>query len=290
MVAARFGGARLFLHESNAIPGRANRWLSRWAHQAFVGFPAAAKRLGAGKVVATGTPVRPEFGRRSLEECRRELGLDPTRPLLVVTGGSQGARGVNDLVMRGLSRIVRAVPGLQFYHLTGGVAGEKEKVMAKYASESASAQVETFSNRMDLLLGAATAAIGRAGASFLAELCALRLPAVLVPYPFAADDHQTHNAASFLDSGAAKVFREESGEIEPLVEMVRELVEEDGTRAKMRDALAQWHRPEAANQIAEAILDCVAESRRRAGAPISAEEKRSPVPRCCLVFRAGGAA
>ena len=100
VLAARQAGSKTFLHESNTIPGRANRWLSRVVNGAFVGFPTAAGRLHNSSVTVTGTPVRPRFQARAAADCRADLGFDPARPVLLVTGGSQGASGINELVLR----------------------------------------------------------------------------------------------------------------------------------------------------------------------------------------------
>ena len=95
-------GAATFLHESNSIPGRANRWLAPLVDAVFVGFPAAARRLRCRTVTVTGTPVRPQFHPMDAAACRFALGLDPARPVLLVMGGSQGARAVNQLVSQSL--------------------------------------------------------------------------------------------------------------------------------------------------------------------------------------------
>src|SRR6185312_5776093 len=96
--AAKQFGAKTFLHESNTIPGKANRWLSRFVDECFVGFPQAASRLRTRNVVTTGTPVRPQFKPRDAAACRTALGLDPQRATVLVMGGSQGASGINDLM------------------------------------------------------------------------------------------------------------------------------------------------------------------------------------------------
>src|SRR5208282_534127 len=105
------------LHESNTIPGRANRWMSWVISQAFIGFPEAANRLHTRKVSVTGTPVRSQFQPVEAAGCRTALGLDPQRPVLLVTGGSQGASGLNDLVIRTLPLLARRLPELQLFHL-----------------------------------------------------------------------------------------------------------------------------------------------------------------------------
>ena len=106
-------------------------------------------------------------------------------------------------------------------------------------------------------MGAATAAISRSGGSSLAELAAMRLPAILVPYPAAADNHQFFNAEALVETGAARLLEQRDGTTEKLIEMVGDLVENDATRESMRAALAKWHRPDATERIAARILSVV---------------------------------
>lgn len=255
ILAARMAGARTFIHESNAIPGRANRWLARVVHGAFVGFPEAAGRLRNHNLTVTGTPVRSCFEVREPSACRAELGLDPARPVLLVMGGSQGARGINELLLQSLPILKARGPDWQWLHLTG--SSDAQKVARAYAGLQLTAIVRPFLAEMHVALGAATAAVCRAGASSLAELAALRLPAVLIPYPAATDNHQFHNARAFESSGAACLLEEKTASPDVLVQLLSDLIHKPAIREKMRGALAQWHASRAAEQIANAILVAV---------------------------------
>jgi UDP-N-acetylglucosamine--N-acetylmuramyl-(pentapeptide) pyrophosphoryl-undecaprenol N-acetylglucosamine transferase len=124
-------GTKTFLHESNTIPGRANRFLARFVDEAFIGFPEAAARLKARKVTTTGTPVRPQFQPRAAAECRVALGLNPNRPTILITGGSQGASGLNEMILSALPLLVGK--DWQWLHLTG--TNDFEKVKAAYATQ-----------------------------------------------------------------------------------------------------------------------------------------------------------
>jgi UDP-N-acetylglucosamine--N-acetylmuramyl-(pentapeptide) pyrophosphoryl-undecaprenol N-acetylglucosamine transferase len=248
--AAGKSGAKTFLHESNTIPGRANRFLARFVDEAFVGFPETAARLEARKLTATGTPVRPEFQFRDAAECRVALGLDPARPTLLVVGGSQGASGLNAMVLSALPLL--AEKNWQWLHLTG--ANDSEQVRAAYAAQGISAVVRPFLAEMDLALGAATAAVSRAGASSLAEISALRLPALLVPFPAAADNHQFFNARIYAMSGAARLLEQKDSTPARVSAILTELVEDEVLRSKMDTALELWHAPQSAEQIAADIL------------------------------------
>jgi UDP-N-acetylglucosamine--N-acetylmuramyl-(pentapeptide) pyrophosphoryl-undecaprenol N-acetylglucosamine transferase len=274
-------GAKTFLHESNTIPGRANRFLARFVDGAFVGFPEAGARLKARKVTVTGTPVRPQFsswcGEASEEPaltpqntaatargearatkiagCRAALGLDPNLPVVLVMGGSQGASGLNEMIMSALPLL--AEKNWQWLHLTG--ANDFEKVKAAYAAQKITAVVKPFLAEMDLALGAATVSVSRSGASSLAEIAAMRLPSLLVPYPAAADDHQFINALAFEKTGAAKLLEQKKTSPEKVARILSELVENNAIRTAVQSALAQWHVPKAAEQIAEIILAAIAQ-------------------------------
>jgi UDP-N-acetylglucosamine--N-acetylmuramyl-(pentapeptide) pyrophosphoryl-undecaprenol N-acetylglucosamine transferase len=257
IVAGKRQGARTFLHESNTIPGRANRLLAWLVNRAFVGFPTAADRLRSHCVTATGTPVRPQFRLRDAGECRVALGLDPERPVVAVIGGSQGASGINNLVVQSLPLLARSAPLIQWFHLTG--PNNTERIEQAYKDVGLTAVIAPFFDEMDLVLGAASAAISRAGASSLAELAAMQVPALLVPYPAATDDHQLYNARAFVETGAARLLIQDQATAEVLVESLMDLVESAAVRETMQKALARWHSPGAAAKIAEAILEAVTE-------------------------------
>ena len=252
ILAGRACSARTFLHDSNTIPGRANRWIARWVDQAFVGFPSTATRLRCRHIEHTGTPVRPEFKHANPSACRAALGLDPQRPTVLVMGGSQGALGVNNLVLDAFSQLQASQPALQFFHCAG--TQDADRVRAAYEKAGARAVVHPFFPKMELALGAATVAISRAGASSLAELAAMRLPAVLIPYPIAADNHQFHNARAFVETGAALMLEQKDGTGEQLAATVLTLLLDKTRHQAMDDAIARWHTPDAAARIATQIL------------------------------------
>ena len=252
VLAGKACGAATFVHESNTIPGKANRWLAHFVDQAFVGFPSAAGRLHHTNVLCTGTPVRPQFQAAAPAACRLALGASPARPLLLVMGGSQGASGINDLMLEALAPLSNAVPDLQFIHLAG--SNDVARVQAAYDAQKARAIVRPFLTEIEWALGAAIVAVSRAGASSLAELAAMRLPSVLIPYPVAADNHQLHNARAFVDTGAALLLEETGASGARLASLILSLVQHPDAHAAMAQALERWHQAHAAELIAERIL------------------------------------
>jgi UDP-N-acetylglucosamine--N-acetylmuramyl-(pentapeptide) pyrophosphoryl-undecaprenol N-acetylglucosamine transferase len=185
-------------------------------------------------------------------------------------GGSQGASGINQLVIRALPCLAQLAPELQWLHLAG--VGEVDYVNRAYAALRIKAVVHSFLSEMEMALGAATAAITRAGASTLAELAAVRLPAVLIPFPNAADDHQLHNARAFEISGAACLLEQNSASPERVAGLLLDLLRKPVLRDSIQHALAGWHVPLAAEQIAERILlahELMFKARAQPSAPIA---------------------
>ena len=250
--AAWRGGSATFLHEANSIPGRANRWLAHLVQEAFVFFPEAAGRLSHPQVRVTGMPVRLQFQPGDPEPCRAALGLHPRRPVLLVTGGSQGATPLNEAMLAALPELRELEPDLQYLHLTG--PADVERVRSAYAGSGARAIVRPFLTEMELALGAAAVVLGRAGASSLAELAAMRIPAVLVPYPAAADNHQYYNARAFADSGAARLLEQRDAQPARLIQEIRGLLRDETRLHGMRTALRQWFFADAAQAMADQIV------------------------------------
>jgi len=255
ILAGKAMGARTFLHESNIIAGRANRWLAWVADHAFIGFSSAAKQLKRCRITVSGTPVRSQLRRRDAATCREALGLEASRPVLLVTGGSQGASGINQKIAGALPLFAKLAPEWQWLHLAGPT--DADELRRTYADLHLNAVVHPFFDRMELALGAASAAISRAGASSLAELAAIRLPALVIPYPAAADNHQWHNAQAYAATGALRFIQQNLAMPETLTELVLDLVRCESVRQAIQEALARWDRPQAADDIAENILEDV---------------------------------
>lgn len=282
ILAGKMAGAKTFLHESNSIPGRANRWLSHFVDAGFVYFPKAQDKMHVARCEFVGMPVRAPF-LESIDaiSAKISLGLDPKRPVLLIMGGSQGASGVNQLATAALPAILRALPDLQFFHLTG--ASEFARVQAAYEAQKCRALVRPFFTEMELALAAATLAISRSGASSLAEIAAMRVPSILVPYPTAADNHQYFNAKAFVECDAARMVPQIGTSPETFAEHVIDLLKHEQKRGFMKQNLGRWHFPTAAQKISDQMLASIGIQARS-----FAEMEQFPQARMASVMSATG--
>lgn len=196
IIAARWQGLPVILHESNAIPGKVTRFFSPLCSAVALGFESTSQYLPKARTVYVGTPVRSSFQKVQ----KLELPIPENAPLIVVVGGSQGAIALNQLVRQCAADWFDA--GAWIVHLTGEKDPEASTLQHPQYIQM------PFYDNMAGLLQRANLAISRAGAGTLTELAITQTPAILVPYPYAAEDHQAFNAASFADAGAALVFRQ----------------------------------------------------------------------------------
>ncbi len=245
--------APTFLHESNVVPGRANRLLSRCVDEIFIGFDAARKRFGQKQITVSGTPVRSEFRNQNRDECCVRLGFEAAKPLILVTGGSQGARGVNRMVTGALPQLTNHLPDTQWLHLCG--QHDLAEVKEAYGITCLHSAVHDFFHDMPSALGAADLVISRSGASSLAELAAAKAPAILVPLPTAADDHQRANARVAATSGGVIVLQETETTSDAFTEQVFDLISDMGKLTEIANAMKSLDRPDAAILIASRILE-----------------------------------
>lgn len=268
VLAARLRGCPLFLVEPNAIPGRVNRLTARFARCVFVGFESTRRYLPRGtESICVGVPLR-----SALEEAfaQRPAPRTPTRPLrLLVFGGSQGARQLNERVPSALARLPR--DAVEVFHQTG--EADRAAVEQRYRELGLTATVVAFEHDMPARYRWADLAICRAGALTVAELALAGMPALLVPFPFAADDHQSANARALEAIGAAIRIEARPLDVDGLARSLEELVETPGRLVAMREAAGQLARRGAAERIIELCIERLAGG---ATPPTPAGDDRSP--------------
>jgi UDP-N-acetylglucosamine--N-acetylmuramyl-(pentapeptide) pyrophosphoryl-undecaprenol N-acetylglucosamine transferase len=249
-VAAWLLGIPLALHEQNAIPGATNRWLSHLAQKIFISFPAEKDFFPPERCLWTGNPIRPEF-----------FEPGPPRPdapfTVLITGGSQGAHHLNLEVLAGLPMLSDLKDRLFFLHLPGGA--DLEAVAAGYRERAFAAEVLRFTPEVAALMHRAHLVFCRAGASTLAELTAKGRAAILVPYPFAANNHQEFNARFMAAAGAGEVLLNKDFTGEAFAGKIKQFLSEPETIKKMEEASRQLARPDAASDIVTACLELIEE-------------------------------
>ena len=254
IVAGRLLGKETFVHESNAIPGKANKLNARFADVVLLGFAECAPHFGRGaSTVVTGTPIR-ESLRTPVDRAAAlaSFGFDPAQETstVLVMGGSQGARGVNQAVARALPQWKASGLALRFVHQTG--PNDEEFVREAYARAGLVASVCAFHPAMQNAYAVADLAIARAGAATLTELSYFGVPSILVPFPAAAADHQTLNAQIFVRAGAALMVKE-SGIDEYLPALALELLKSREKRAALGTAARKLSPGDPATLIADTI-------------------------------------
>ena len=243
----------LVLHEQNSVPGIANRVLSRFADAVAVTYQESATRFAhPDRVVFTGNPVRRTVLDADRKAGRCSLGLPTTATVLLVFGGSRGARHLNTALV-GLRGRLLAVSGLEIVH----VAGKAETSSVRAALYTAGGdgggrwRVLEYLDDMGSALAASDLVVARAGATSIAEITALGLPSVLVPYPYATDDHQTKNATTLVAHGAAEVIADTDLDDKRFGDVVIRLLGDSGARATMSAASRALGRPDAARRVAD---------------------------------------
>jgi UDP-N-acetylglucosamine--N-acetylmuramyl-(pentapeptide) pyrophosphoryl-undecaprenol N-acetylglucosamine transferase len=245
----------LVLVEPNAVPGRTNRSLARFAARVFTAFeaaaPAFATSLGRERVASPGAPLRRALLDAFASQPPRRA---PAAPLhLLVAGGSQGARQLNEGMIEALAQL--DVRCFEIFHQTG--AADRERVAAAYARAGAHAEVVDFERDMPARYRWADVAVCRAGALTVAELALAGLPALLVPYPHAADDHQRANARALADAGAARVLDPSGFDGKQLADALDALATAPDALVAMGRAAQSLARPDAARDIVAASRELI---------------------------------
>jgi UDP-N-acetylglucosamine--N-acetylmuramyl-(pentapeptide) pyrophosphoryl-undecaprenol N-acetylglucosamine transferase len=235
------------LQEQNVLPGITNRMLTPLVCRIFAAFPDTRGKGFQKKMAVMGNPVRKEF-LRSLDALENgEVGAAKDRFSVLVVGGSQGARGINDAVIKALDHL--PLERMEFVHQTG--VNELPSIRSAYRARDAMATVEAFFVDIANRYRAADLVICRSGATTVAEVTAMGKPAVFVPFPFAADDHQRLNALSLVEQGAAEMILERDLTGELLAERISHYQRHPAALAAMADRAKAFGKPDAARRIVE---------------------------------------
>ncbi|OGR00282.1 MAG: undecaprenyldiphospho-muramoylpentapeptide beta-N-acetylglucosaminyltransferase [Deltaproteobacteria bacterium RIFOXYD12_FULL_55_16] len=250
VLAARLMGVKTCIHEQNSVPGMANRMLGKIVDQIYVSIPGSEDFFPRGKAVLTGNPVRAEL----LLTAGRQKGQAASKTVLVL-GGSQGAHRVNTLLVEAFTPALSA-DLIQVRHQTG--SKDEAWVRKAYAEAGVAAQVSSFISDMAAAYREADLVVSRAGATTLAELAVLGLPAILIPFPYAADDHQTTNAAFLARGGAALMFQEQDLDGAKLRGEILGLLNDTPRLRNMAARMKEYARLEATTAIVEKSLELLA--------------------------------
>jgi UDP-N-acetylglucosamine--N-acetylmuramyl-(pentapeptide) pyrophosphoryl-undecaprenol N-acetylglucosamine transferase len=248
VIAARSLGLPVILHESNALPGKVTRFFGPRCTAVAVGFEVTAKYLTNAKTIFTSTPVRSQF----LDEgigATLDLAVPENVPLIVVFGGSQGAVAINKLVRECATAWFEA--GAYVVHLTGDKDPEADSLQhPQYISLP-------FYNNMAALLRRASLAISRSGAGSLTELAICGVPAILIPFPFAAEDHQSYNAEVFTSAGAGLTFKQSELTAEGLRDSVLRLLQSPDELKQMGEKAKTTALADSADKLAYLVRELV---------------------------------
>lgn len=254
--AAEKAGIPVVVHEQNSVMGMANKYLARRAAAVCLTYEHAATALSEGeraRVVITGNPVRRSVFDATRQAGRAAFGIPEDARMLLVTGGSLGARHINTALCE-LKDDLLAYPDLHIVHVTGPKELATVKTeLALSEQQAARWKVVGYTDQMGLAMAACDAIVSRAGATSLAEISARAIPALLVPFPFATEDHQTMNARACVDAGAAVMVPDAEVEGPRFASLLKELIEDGAMRERMREAARAQKTRDAAGMLADEI-------------------------------------
>lgn len=249
----------LVIHDSDAHPGLTNRVLAKWATSIATGAPLKFYPYPLSRSHYVGVPVANEFAQPLNDEQRRtakvSLGFDPSRPLIVITGGGLGAKRLNDATMEILPALLEQTNVL----LVSG-DGQYDELASSPLIGDARFQLHAFvSQGMATMLGAADLVVARAGATTILELAGLAKPTILVPNAFLTGGHQLKNAAVYAEKGAVSVVTEEDIEKSPtiLLDEIFNILSDHDRAASMGHAFRQFAKPDAAKEVAKLVINAV---------------------------------
>ncbi|MDD4400769.1 MAG: undecaprenyldiphospho-muramoylpentapeptide beta-N-acetylglucosaminyltransferase [Desulfitobacteriaceae bacterium] len=252
VLTAALSGIPTLLHEQNAFPGLTNRILALFVRRVMVTFPESIEHFGVKKkVVQVGLPVRAEIGQISRAEGSRHFGFQPEKKTILVTGGSRGALTLNQAMVTVLKNLSLR-PEIQLIWATGKETYQETSERLKSENiiwERSHWRVVKYLEDIPQALACADLSIGRAGAASLAEIAVAGKASILIPYPYAAANHQEHNARSFVRAGAARLILDQDLNGEKLWKTISELLTDESLLEQMSTAAGNLAQPGALNKI-----------------------------------------
>ncbi|MFL5742173.1 MAG: undecaprenyldiphospho-muramoylpentapeptide beta-N-acetylglucosaminyltransferase [Flavisolibacter sp.] len=257
---AQAKGIPSFIHESNSFAGKSNILLGKKATKVFVASDGMEKFFPAQKILLTGNPVRPAIVRvPSIDKKMAEefFGLSERRKTLLIVGGSLGARSINEAIGQGLEQLVQS--GMQLIWQTGKTDAAKWR---KLAANQPNVKVSDFITQMENAYAAADIVISRAGAMAIAELCVVQKPVLFVPYPFAAEDHQTVNARNLVEKNAALMVKDSEAKEKMVIEVLQ-LAMNEPKQNELKENIGKYAVVNADDRIAQEILNSIARNERK---------------------------
>jgi UDP-N-acetylglucosamine--N-acetylmuramyl-(pentapeptide) pyrophosphoryl-undecaprenol N-acetylglucosamine transferase len=271
VLAAWMQGVPTAVQEQNALPGLTNKILGKVARAVFLAFDEAKRFFPEGKVHVIGNPIR-----RKLLDNYLKPSSKHEKFVVLVFGGSLGAKGLNSRVVDALDHLGELKGDLQFVHQTG--KNDLEAVRKAYAEKGFAAEVVEFIDDMSAAYARAELVICRAGATTLAELTVCKKASILIPFPYATDDHQAVNASAMVAAGAALMFREADLNGAVLAEHVKQLKAEPARLKKMEKMAGLLGRPEAAKELADVCVQLMVDKWGPSGRDRPDKKKKLPSP------------
>jgi len=248
VLAAKLLGIPTCIHEQNSIPGLANKLLGKFADRVFLSIPGSEKFFPKDRSLLTGNPVRGE-----ILACNGNRD-ENNGPILLVLGGSQGAHRLNTLVAEGLCAFKKDFPdGFMVIHQTGSL--DEQTIKEKYLTAGVKAEVSAFFSDMATVYNQADMLVSRAGATSLAEICVLGKPSILIPFPFAADNHQEHNGRMVVDQGGAVMRLESELDSEVLAKDILNIIRNPEEMRQMGEKARKVSFPGATELIVQECLE-----------------------------------
>lgn len=222
IIAAKLLGVPSVLLEQNVIPGKANRFLAGWVDEVYCHWRGPLKWFNKAKVVrVTGTPIRKDILSSQRRRSAEKFGLSSSKKTILITGGSQGAQAINETILKSLPKLESLSHDVQIIHCTGEYGYEAAK--AAYAQTKIDAFVCSFLDDMGAAFSMADIIVCRAGATTIAEITAIGIPAILIPYPYAADNHQYWNAMELASNGGGYLLQQIDLTPEKIIELITDL-------------------------------------------------------------------